>query len=83
MGQILTKKISPQNEPHTTKLRFSVVLKRFGGNSLKNSLFSQKRDISERSSEILRKLIFLDKFKKGKFRRKFGFVLNNYFCSKL
>ncbi len=32
----------PQNEPHTAKLCFSVVLKRFRGNSLKTSLFVQK-----------------------------------------
>ena len=35
---------STQNEPHTAKLCFPVVLKHFWGNSLKNSLFSQKSD---------------------------------------
>ena len=35
---------SPQNEPYTAKLRFSVVLKHFGGNSLITSLFIQKSD---------------------------------------
>ncbi len=47
-------RFSPQNEPHTAKLCFPVVLKHFGGNSLKISLFSQKMPISERSTEILR-----------------------------
>ena len=35
---------SPQNEPHTAKLGFSVALKHFWGNLLKTSLFSQKCD---------------------------------------
>ena len=29
MGQLLQKNISPQNEPHTAKLSFAGVLKRF------------------------------------------------------
>ena len=36
----------------------------FLGNSLKNSLFSQKMTISEISSEILGKFVFLNKFEK-------------------
>ncbi len=44
MGEILTKtKFSPQSEPHTAKLCFSVILKHFQGNSQRTSLFSQKR----------------------------------------
>ena len=80
MGQILKKNCcSPQNEPHTTKLCFSVVLKHFGGNSLETSLFSQKKElISERSSEIIRKFVFLNKFEKGQIKRKIEFVVNNF-----
>ena len=45
MGEILTKTcFSPQIEPHTAKLFFSVVLKHFGVNSQKTSLFRPKRD---------------------------------------
>ncbi len=70
-GQILTKIcFSPQNEPHTAKLCFAVVLKRFGVNSLKTSLFSQKMTLSERSSEILGKFLFLNKLEKGQIQRK-------------
>ena len=61
---------SAQNEPHTAKLCFSVVLKHFCGNSLKTSLFSQKVTISERSSEIVRKFAFLNKIEKGQIQRK-------------
>ena len=40
--QILTKTcFSPQSEPHTAKLCFSVVLKHFRGNWQRTSLFSQ------------------------------------------
>ena len=38
------KLFSPQNEPHMAKLYFSLVLKQFWGNSLKNSLFNKKSD---------------------------------------
>ncbi len=34
--------LSPQSEPHTAKLCFSVVLKSFWRNSQRTSLFSQK-----------------------------------------
>ena len=43
---------SPQNEPHTAKLCFSVVCKHFGGNLLKNSLFSQKSDYLRKKLRI-------------------------------
>ena len=58
-----------QNEPYTAELCFSVVLKHFGGKSLKFSLFSQKMTISERRSEILRKFVFHNKFEKGQIQR--------------
>ena len=35
---------SPQSEPHTAKLCFSVVLKHFWGNSPRTSLFCPKSD---------------------------------------
>ena len=50
---------SPQCEPHTDKLCYSVVLKHFRGNSQKTSLFGQKSDFSERSIEKLRNLFNL------------------------
>ncbi len=58
MREILTKTcFSPQSEPHTAKLCFSVVLKDFRGNSQRTSLFSQKSGFSEKSKEILKKLV--------------------------
>ena len=73
---------SSQNAPPTTKLCFSVALKHFWGNSLKTSLFSQKSDTLRKSSEILRKFVFLTNFEKEQSRGKFGFVVNNPFYSK-
>ena len=73
---------SSQNATHRAKLCFSVALKLFGGNSLKTSLFSQKSDTLRKSSEILRKLVFLTNFEKGQSRGKFGFLVNNPFYSK-
>ena len=70
---------SPQSKLNTAKLCFPVVLKHFWGNSLKNSLFSQKMTISERSTEILRKFVFLNKFEKEKILRKIWNCLNNCF----
>ncbi len=51
----------------------------FGGNSLKTSLFNQKMTISEKSSEILRKITFLNKFEKEKSQRKIWICLNPFF----
>ncbi len=71
MGTNINKNcFSLQNEPGTAKLCFSVVLKNFWGNSLKTSLFNQKLTISERISEILRMITFLNKFEKEKIQRK-------------
>ena len=39
----------------------------------------QKLTISEKSTEILRKFVFLNKFEKGKIRRKIWICLNNFF----
>ena len=67
MGEILTKTcFYPQIEPHTAKVCFSVVLQHFWGNSLRTSLFIQNMTISERSTEKLRKFVFLNMFEKGK-----------------
>ena len=73
-GQILTKKISPQSEPHTTKLCFSVVLKNYLGNSLKTSLFSQKYDCQKEAQKYQENLFFLTSVKRGKSFGKFIFV---------
>ena len=65
---------SPQCEPHTDKLCFSVVLKRFGGNYHRELLFIVKKvAISERRPEILRMLFFF-MFEKGKSWWRYGFV---------
>ena len=61
---IIKNCFSPKNWSHTPKLCFPVFFKHFRGNSLKNSLFLSKVTISERSSEILRLFVFLNKFDK-------------------
>ncbi len=59
MEQILTKKcFSPQNEPHTAKLCFSVVLKHFRANTLKTSLFSPKSDYLRKVHRNTQKVCF-------------------------
>ena len=60
------------------KLCFSVDLKYFLVKSLKTSHFSQKSDITERSSEIHRKFVFLNNFEKINSWGKLGFGVNNY-----
>ncbi len=80
MEEILTKTcFSPRSEPLTDKLCFSVVLKHFRGNSQRSYLFSPKMTISEKSTEILRKVVFLNKFEKGKILRKIWISFNNFF----
>ena len=75
LGQILTKNcFSPQSEPQTDKLYFSVVLKHFFENSQRTSLFSQKLVISERSMKNSESWFFLTCLKSGKSWEKFGFV---------
>ncbi len=76
MEEILIKTcFSPRNEPLTDKLCFSVVLKHFCGDSQRSSLFCPKMTISEMSTEILRKLVFLNNFEKRKILRKIWIVL--------
>ena len=80
MGKILTKTLfSPQNEPHTAKLCFSVVFKHFWANLQQTSLLVKKVIISESCTEILRKFVFLNKFEKGQILRKIWICLNNCF----
>ena len=66
MGEILTKTgVSPQIEPHTAKLCFSVFLSIFGEINRELLYLVKKVAISERSTEILRKFVFLNMFRKG------------------
>ena len=79
MREILTKTcFSPQSELLTAKLCISLVLKHFWGNSQRSSLFSQKR-LSEKSTEIFRKFVFLNKFENGEIQRKIWICLTNVF----
>ena len=70
MTNINKKYFSPQSEPHTAKLCFLVCFKHFWGNSQRTSLFRQRMTISERSTEIVRKFVFLNTFERGKILRK-------------
>ncbi len=67
MGQLLTKTVFLQKISHI--LCFPFVLKHFRDNSLKNSLFI-KKNISERSSEMIRKSVLLNKFEKEQIQEK-------------
>ena len=65
MREILTKTcFSPQSEPHTAELCFSVVLKHFGEIHRELRFLVKKVTISERSTEKLRKFVFLNMFEK-------------------
>ena len=82
-GTIINKNcFSPQNEPHTAKLCFPIVLKRFRGNSLKTSLFSQKIKSLRNKLRKIWSLFFLTSWKRRKSRERFGLVLKNPFCTK-
>ena len=76
------KCFSHQNLPHTAKLCFPVILKHFRWNSLKTSLFSQKKTLSEKAQKNLESCFFSTSSKRNKSRGKLGFVVNNPFCSK-
>ncbi len=57
--EILTKNcFSPQSEPHTAKVCFSVVLKGFGVNSQRTSLFSPKIDYLRKEHRNTQKICF-------------------------
>ncbi len=60
----------------------SVLLKHFGGNSLKTSLLVKKVTISERGSELLRKITFLNKFEKEKIQSKIWIWCSQLFLFK-
>ena len=58
MTNIKKNCFSPQNEPHTAKLCFSVVLKHFRDNSLETSLFSPKIDYLRKEHRNTQKVCF-------------------------
>ena len=64
---------SPKSEPHTAKLRLSVVLKIFGEIYRELFFLDIIVTVSEKSTEILKKFVFLTMFERGKSRGKFGF----------
>ena len=75
MREILTKTcFSPQSEPLTAKLCFSVVLKQFGGNSQRIIFLVKKWLSQKRAQKHSERLFFLTCLKRGKSRGKFGFV---------
>ncbi len=80
MGEILTKTcFCPQSEPHTAKLCFSLVLSIFGEIHRYLLFLVQKVNISERSTEILRKFVLINMFEKCKSKWKFWICLTNVF----
>ena len=65
MGTKINKKcFSPHSEPHSAKLCFSVVLNIFQEIHREHLFLVKKVAIAERSTEILRNLVFLDMFVK-------------------
>ena len=79
MGEILLKKNFPPKLAKYSKLCFSVVLKYFWGNSQTTSLLSPKLPISEKSTEILRKVVFVNMFENGQIPWKIWICLKNFF----
>ena len=70
---------SPINEPHTAKLCLSVVLKHFWEIHRELFFFDIKVKISETSTDILRKFVFLTIFEMWQNLRKIWICLNNCF----
>ncbi len=68
MGEILTKScFSPQSRPHRVKLCFFFFFWSIFGKIHRELVFLVKKlTISERSTEMLRKFVFLKMFEKGK-----------------
>ena len=56
----------PQNKLHSAELCLSFVLKNFWRNSQKTFFLDVKVTISESSTEILRKFVFLNMLESGK-----------------
>ena len=67
---------------HTAKLCLSVVLKHFGGIHREIFFLDIKVTISETSTEILRKLVFLNIFEKGQILRKIWDFFKQLFLNK-
>ena len=65
-----------------TKLYFSVVLKFFGGNSLKTSLCSQKSDYLRKEHWNTQKVCLLNKFEKEKIQMKIWICCKQHFLFK-
>ena len=67
MGLNINKNsFTPQSEPHTTKLCLSVVFKHFGEIHRELFFLDIKVTISQSSTEILRKFVFLTRYERGK-----------------
>ena len=66
MWEIYIFCFSPHIKPHTAKLNFSVLLKHFREIHRELHFLVKIVTFSERSTEILRKFVFLNMFEKGK-----------------
>ena len=67
----------PQNQTHrANNACFSVVLKHFWDNSLKNSLFSPKSEYLRKHLRNTSKVCFSQQFEKGQIQRKIWISLN-------
>ena len=78
-GQILTKIVFLPKVSHRAKLWFSVFWSIFGLIHWKLLFLDKNVTILERSPEILRKFVFLNKFENGKILRKIWICLNYCF----
>ena len=82
IGQILTKKFTTQNEPHTFTLYFFGCFESYFGKICWKLLFLVKKvSISERSSEWHWKFVFLKNFCYLQILRNIFIWWNNYFSS--
>ena len=84
IGQLKTKKLFLlKMSPIELNYAFLLFFGLFGEIHRKCLFLVQKVTISEISSEILRRFVFLNKFEKGKSGGKLGYVVNKPFCWKL
>ena len=82
MREILTKTcFSPQVSHIQLKFAFLLFWCIYGEIQRELLFLFKIMTISERSSELLRKFVFLNKFEKGKIQRKIWICLNNCFWS--
>ena len=80
MGEILTKTVFLHKMSHIQlNYAFRLFWSNFRGNSQRTFLFSP---ISEKSTEKLRKCVFLNMFEMGQILRKIWICLNNFFFIK-